>query len=188
MDELREPLKLPKIGGALVASYRQDKDFITMELKDFFSWNVRFVFSGPDQRYNSAFGYLSNDDEVQKFIASLQEALQIMKVLESQSFKGTYSKTVNKYSYRTPEIVVESANGRTSVYFWLSSGTHRFCRTLSSSEIAVCIEKLKPVPQKGQQMIETLKSLTVGLVEDKPPETRDTCLFCNGTGIAILLV
>jgi len=154
MDELKENLNLPVVGGEIVAYYRS-------QLRDgklgIFNWEIRLMFIGPDFRYKTASTSLG-EGEVQKLIQALEKVYQTMDALKNASFPGSFSKGIDS-SLPWPEIEVRAENGRIWADFWLSSGTYKFSRGLSASQIEACITILKGVGDKGEKMVSILRSL-----------------------------
>lgn len=147
MPDIKESLALPIIGGEIFATTYDGKNF---------SWYIKFVFFGPDARYNAGVANLVSSD-IPKLIAALEEALQKMTTLENQSFLGTFSKTMGQI-YR-PSIELKASNGNVWIDFWVPSGTYRFKRTLKYKDVSIIIEKLKTVEQQAERMIQTLRAI-----------------------------
>jgi len=156
MTDLREKLELPKVGGNIIAYHAPGYKVGASQIEERFYWQVEFVFLGPDGRYNPGVARL-DPKQIEQLIVALEEAFQKMKVLEGQSFSGKFSKRTGQIY--NPAIEIKAQGGKTWVDFWVSSGTYRFRRTLSSTDVEVIIGKLKVVKQQGQRMLETLKAI-----------------------------
>jgi len=151
LEELRDPLGLPKIGGYIVAyKYRDFANIFKV------SWRIDIIFLGPDHRYNAARatfeGFL-----VVSLISSLEKAYQQMQILERQSFQGEYSKIIYKWPFS--KIEVKASAGNICTLVWASSDTHQFSRRLSLNEVEQSINILKTATQRAEHMVDTLRKL-----------------------------
>jgi hypothetical protein len=158
MDELRKPLGLPVVGGEIVATCYKSPRSTTMKTSVSFDWKIYFVFYGPNRRYNAATTTVRSK-EVGNLICAFEEAHRSMINLRPQSFSGTYSKIVEPRTW--PKLEVKAQGGRIWADFWLSSGTFQFNRSLSTQQVATCIEKLKMADAKGEQMVISLRDLVL---------------------------
>lgn len=153
---LREKLCLPIVGGEIIARYSPPYEYQGKQWEGGFWWEIEFIFPGPDARYNQAVAKLSFS-AIDDLVAALEEALQKMKILESQSFSGTYSKRAGQIY--NPTIEITAQGGKTWVSFVIHSDTQEFDKHLSANDIEVIIAKLKSVEQQAQIMINTLAAL-----------------------------
>jgi len=158
MENLKEELHLPKLGGKIIA-YRQKRfnpeDKISY---DDFDWGVRFFIHGPDRRYNIADIWIYKSD-VPRFANLLENALKTVTALQNQSFSGSYTKSFS-VPFCSVRIEAASKSGKALVTLWVSSSTQTFGIHLTVQEVSIVISKLRSLDQKGQQMVEALKSLT----------------------------
>jgi len=156
MDELKEDLLLPVIGGEVVAYYTKPNRATSPNL---FRWEIRLVFLGPDNRYKPAFLSLGKE-QVDKLVNVLEEAQKSMNTLKGASFSGHYSKEIDS-AFLWPIIEVKAEQGKIWTDFWLASGTYKFKKSLNASQVGSCITVLKGADEKGQRMINTLKALVL---------------------------
>jgi hypothetical protein len=157
MDKLEENLNLPNIGGQIVASYERRLNYSTNQYENVFSWQVIFIISGYNYRYNSGVAFVSAEG-IQNMIKALEGGLSKISSLKAQSFSGTFSKKLND-SYN-PMLELKAENGKIWIDFSVMSSTgYRFSRSLTPNEAIIAIDKLKAALQKENQMIETLKAL-----------------------------
>lgn len=106
MEELREALDLPNIGGQIIAYtfIFYNKEIIKHEKR--VVWKIDIVLPGPDSRYKAG---KASFDSADWLISMFEKAYQKMRVLENQSFSGEYSNTIGDNS--GAKVEVRAANG-----------------------------------------------------------------------------
>jgi hypothetical protein len=123
-----------------------------------FVWDIRFVISGPDARYNPASEGL-NRHTLSLFISALQEALSFMMVTETKPVIGNLTKHIEyPQSYDTPRLYVKASASYSNLQVGLSSGTYEFYCTLSKKEVEQTITILQSVESEVKSMINSLKA------------------------------
>jgi hypothetical protein len=165
MEELREALGLPNIGGQIIAYTDSFYNKEIEKLDNKIVWRIDIIIPGPDNRYKA--GKVSFDS-TDWLISSFENAYQKMRVLENQSFSGEYSNTIADCieedwpSERMTGAMVDvkASNGQIQMLFWVTSGTFRFSRCLTLTDVNNGINLLKAAKQKAENMVEALKELT----------------------------
>lgn len=156
MEELKEQLNLPKIGGYLIAYVKDVYIFATKENKKEYFSKLVFIIPGTDNRYNPG---IATFDSADPLISAFEKSISQMNLLKNQSFMGEYSKVISDTS--SSKIEVKANNGHIEMLFWAySDGKYMFSRKLSFDEVNKSIEILKSTYQKAENMKNTLRALT----------------------------
>lgn len=166
MEELREALRLPNIGGQIIAyTYRGYNKEIGKDEKKV-AWRIDIILPGPDSRYKAGKASFYSTDWL---ISMFDKAYQKMRVLENQSFSGEYSNTIGDCfkeddvfygKYTGAKVEVKAANGQIHMLFWVRSDTFMFSRCLTLTDVNDGINVLKTAKQRAENMVEALKELT----------------------------
>lgn len=164
MEELREALGLPNIGGQIIA---YTETFYNKAIEKYGKrvvWRIDIVLPGPDSRYKAG---KASFDSTDWLINMFEKAYQKMRVLENQSFSGEYSNTIGdcfKYDFNNKssgaKVEIKAANGKIHMLFWVTSDTFMFSRLLTLTDVNDGINLLKTAKQKAENMVEALKELT----------------------------
>lgn len=121
MEELRENLGLPNIGGQIIAYTGKLYNRVTRQIAQKVFWRIDIILPGPDSRYNP--GKASFDGSA-RLLSTFEKAYQKMRLLEKESFPGEYSNIIDDYS--TAKFEVKAANGQIYMLFWVKSDTFMF--------------------------------------------------------------
>lgn len=167
MEELKEALGLPNIGGQIIAyTYRGYNKEIGKD-QNKVSWRIDIILPGPDSRYKAGRASFGSTDWL---ISMFDKAYQKMRVLENQSFSGEYSNTIGDCfkesdvctgKYKTgAKVEVKAANGQIHMLFWVTTDTFMFSRRLTLTDVNDGINVLKTAKQRAENMVEALKELT----------------------------
>lgn len=158
MEELREDLGLPNIGGQIIAYTESFYNKRIGEHKKV-AWRIDIIIPGPDSRYNTGRASFFSTDWL---ISMFEKAYQKMRVLENQSFLGEYSNTIGMrlLGDGAAKVEVKASNGQIHMLFWVGSGTFMFSRRLTLTDVNNGINVLKTANQRAENMVETLKELT----------------------------
>lgn len=151
MTELAEPLALPNVDARIEAreySYGTNRNF---------EWRIWIHIPGYDGRYNPGYAWLY-EEEIDRLIDALKNALERMEMLVGQSFSGTFTKDLLRI--KSLKIEVKASSGRITTEVILTSSTNYiFRRSLSPTDVAIWITKLQEAKEKGRQMLQTLQLL-----------------------------
>lgn len=152
MEQLRESLRLPGVGGELVA-YRNPANRVFGGLSEpWYSWRLVYAISGPDDRYNPGIAIL-DEEAFLAFRQAVETAVTKMKVLREHSLSGSYTNRL------TSHVEITAEKGGVMLKLVASSGTHSFHKLLGPNQASELLGMLQELPERGERLARALKAL-----------------------------
>lgn len=149
------------------------------------TWDIEFIFNGPDGRYNPAYAHVSEKD-LPRLLAILKEARKRCVALAGQSFSGSYNENLGPIPGGL-SFEIEARLDRIGLLIWISNNTRwRFSRRIKFGDLEKAIAILESLPARGQGMVESLATiLKEDIQEERDIEVKPGSLAANSLDSAV---
>lgn len=149
---------MPELSEDLGSPYPFASKLRAFRLAESVTWEVSFIFHGPDGRYNPGYARIAKED-VHLLLDILKQAALRAELIMDQLFDGCYTEDLGSIPGGL-SFELESKRGDTCLKIWIHNDTRwRFSRSIAHKDFNQAIEVAASISLRGSILESSLKKI-----------------------------